>query len=43
LFGLLLHLVELTRAQGADVRLEIKAIPLLDGAAETMAAGRLSS
>jgi selenide,water dikinase len=42
-FGLLGHLVEMTRASDTDVRLELDAIPLLDGAEETVAAGILSS
>ena len=42
-FGLLGHLVEMTRASEADVRLELGAIPLLDGAEQTVAAGILSS
>ena len=42
-FGLLGHLVEMTRPSGVDVELELSALPLLDGAAETAAAGILSS
>ncbi len=42
-FGLLGHLVEMTRASGVDAVLDLAAIPLLDGAAETVAAGILSS
>ena len=42
-FGLLGHLVEMTRASEVDVRLELAAVPLLDGADETVAAGILSS
>ena len=42
-FGLLGHLVEMTRAAGVDARLEMGALPLLDGAPETVAAGILSS
>jgi selenide,water dikinase len=42
-FGLLGHLVEMTRASGVDAVLEIEAVPLLPGAAETVAAGILSS
>ena len=42
-FGLLGHLVEMTRASGVDVRLELLAVPLLDGAEQTVAAGILSS
>ena len=42
-FGLLGHLVEMTRASGVDATLELEAVPLLDGATETVAAGILSS
>jgi selenide,water dikinase len=42
-FGLLGHLVEMTRASGVDAVLQIEAVPVLDGAAETVAAGILSS
>ena len=42
-FGLLGHLVEMTRASGVDVRLDLSAIPALDGALETSRAGLLSS
>ena len=42
-FGLLGHLLEMTRASEVDVVLEVNALPLLDGAAETVAAGILSS
>lgn len=42
-FGLLGHLVEMTRASEADVQLDLKAVPLLDGAEQTVAAGILSS
>ncbi len=42
-FGLLGHLVEMTRASGVDAALQIDAVPLLPGAAETVAAGILSS
>ena len=42
-FGLLGHLVEMTRASGVDAILEMSAVPFLDGAAETVAAGILSS
>jgi len=37
------HLLEMTRASDVDAVLEIDAIPMLDGAAETVAAGILSS
>jgi selenide,water dikinase len=42
-FGLLGHLVEMTRASDVDVRLELAAVPVLDGAEQTVAAGILSS
>ncbi|MHB1249989.1 MAG: selenide, water dikinase SelD [Polaromonas sp.] len=42
-FGLLGHLVEMTRPSGVDMELELAALPLLDGALETSAAGILSS
>jgi selenide,water dikinase len=42
-FGLLGHLVEMTRASGVDATLRIEAVPLLDGAAETVGLGILSS
>jgi selenide,water dikinase len=42
-FGLLGHLVEMTRASSVDVRLDLPAVPVLDGALETSAAGFLSS
>jgi selenide, water dikinase len=42
-FGLLGHLLEMTRASDVDAALEVDAIPMLDGAAETVAAGILSS
>lgn len=42
-FGLLGHLVEMTRASGVDARLTLDAVPLLDGARETAARGLLSS
>jgi selenide,water dikinase len=42
-FGLLGHLVEMTRASGVDATLRLAAVPLLEGAAETVAAGILSS
>jgi selenide,water dikinase len=42
-FGLLGHLVEMTRPSGVDAEIELAALPLLDGAAETAAAGILSS
>ena len=42
-FGLLGHLVEMTRASGVDARLDLSAVPVLDGALETARAGLLSS
>lgn len=42
-FGLLGHLVEMTRPSGVDVELDLAALPLLDGALETSAAGILNS
>jgi selenide,water dikinase len=42
-FGLLGHLVEMTRASGVDAELNLSALPVLEGAEETSAAGILSS
>ena len=42
-FGLLGHLVEMTKASGVDVRLKVDRIPVLAGARETVAAGVFSS
>jgi selenide,water dikinase len=42
-FGLLGHLVEMTRPSGVDAELDLSALPLLEGAEETNAAGILSS
>jgi len=42
-FGLLGHLVEMTKASAVDVSLDLKVIPWLDGACDTAAAGLLSS
>ena len=42
-FGIVGHLVEMTRASGVDAVLTMEAIPLLDGALETVKAGILSS
>ena len=42
-FGLLGHLVEMTRASGVDAEIDLAALPVLDGAAETSAAGIVSS
>ncbi len=42
-FGLLGHLVEMTRASNVDATLALGAIPMLEGARETLAAGIFSS
>ncbi len=42
-FGLLGHLVEMTRASNVDAELDLSALPVLDGAEETSTAGILSS
>ena len=42
-FGLLGHLVEMTRASGVDVHLALASVPVLEGALETSAEGLLSS
>ena len=42
-FGLLGHLVEMTRPSGVDAELQLSALPLLDGALDTVAAGIVSS
>ncbi len=42
-FGLLGHLVEMTRPSGVDATIYLSALPVLDGAEETVAAGILSS
>jgi selenide,water dikinase len=42
-FGLLGHLLEMTRASAVDAELELSALPVLDGAAEMAGAGILSS
>jgi selenide,water dikinase len=42
-FGLLGHLVEMTRPSGVDAELDLSAIPVLPGAEETAAAGILST
>jgi selenide,water dikinase len=42
-FGLLGHLVEMTRPSEVDVELDLGAVPLLDGARETVEAGIFSS
>jgi selenide,water dikinase len=42
-FGLIGHLLEMTRPSGVDVELSLGALPVLEGAEETAAAGILSS
>ncbi|MBX3657008.1 MAG: selenide, water dikinase SelD [Ramlibacter sp.] len=42
-FGLLGHLVEMTRPSGVDAELQLSALPLLDGALDCVAAGIVSS
>ena len=42
-FGLLGHLVEMTRPSGVDAELDLAALPVLEGAEETAASGILSS
>ncbi len=42
-FGLLGHLVEMTKPSGVDAEIELDALPVLDGALDTVAAGVLSS
>jgi selenide,water dikinase len=42
-FGLLGHLIEMTRPSGVDVAINLAAIPMLDGAIECVQAGLLSS
>ncbi len=42
-FGLLGHLVEMTKPSGVDAELHLSALPVLDGAVEMAAAGILSS
>ena len=42
-FGLLGHLVEMTRPSGVDARLDLAALPVLPGAEASAAAGLLSS
>ena len=42
-FGLLGHLVEMTKPSGVDAELDLPALPLLDGAEEMVAAGIVSS
>jgi len=42
-FGLLGHLVEMTRASGADAAIDLDAVPALDGALEVIERGIVSS
>ncbi|MBZ2168047.1 selenide, water dikinase SelD [Marinobacter sp. F4216] len=42
-FGLLGHLIEMTRPSGVDAELNLSSLPILPGAEETAAAGILSS
>ena len=42
-FGLLGHLVEMIKPSGVDVEIELAALPVIDGALETVAMGILSS
>lgn len=42
-FGVLGHLVEMTRASNVDADIHMDAVPILDGARQTVAAGVLSS
>lgn len=42
-FGLLGHLVEMTKPSGVDAELDLAALPLLEGAVDTVAAGIVSS
>lgn len=42
-FGVLGHLVEMVRASEVDIQLELNALPVLDGAAETIELGIFSS
>jgi len=42
-FGLLGHLVEMTKASAVNARITLAAVPVLDGARETITAGLLSS
>ncbi|MCF6251886.1 MAG: selenide, water dikinase SelD [Methylococcaceae bacterium] len=42
-FGIIGHLIEMTKASQVDAELYLDALPLLDGAKETVAAGILSS
>ena len=42
-FGLLGHLVEMTKPSGVDAEISLSALPLLDGALDTVTAGIVSS
>ena len=42
-FGLLGHTVEMTKASGVDVEIDLDSLPILDGALETVRLGILSS
>ena len=42
-FGLLGHMVEMTKASGVDVEIDFDSLPILDGAEETVRLGILSS
>ena len=42
-FGLLGHLVEMTKASRVDVQIDLNSLPVLDGAQETISMGILSS
>ena len=42
-FGLLGHMVEMTKASGVDVEIDLDSLPVLDGAQETVRLGILSS
>ena len=42
-FGLLGHLVEMTKPSGVDAQLSLSALPIMDGAEECVAAGIVSS
>ncbi len=42
-FGLLGHTVEMTKASGVDVEIDLDSLPILDGAQETVQLGILSS
>lgn len=42
-FGLLGHLLEMTRPSAVDAEIDLAALPVLEGAEETVAAGMLSS